>query len=181
MKRALIISQIAIIAARFLAYGVGVIPATRFDTVHGYIIMCSIIGISSAFTSFMEIAHRSLINDSIDETELKTGLRTEGISASAINFARKITVSLQSLIMNLTLYRFLGYNALPGDKDYIHHQSEKFYRWQYPIFMLGPVIGEALYVLVILFVKDDRARQAEVERLLAEKRRESAAQTNGTE
>ena len=181
MKRALIISQIAIIAARFLAYGVGVIPATRFDTVHGYIIMCSIIGISSAFTSFMEIAHRSLINDSIDEVELKTGLRTEGISASAINFARKITVSLQSLIMNLTLYRFLGYNALPGDKDYIHHQSEKFYRWQYPIFMLGPVIGEALYVLVILFVKDDRARQAEVERLLAEKRRESAAQTNGTE
>ena len=170
MKRALIISQIAIIAARFLAYGVGVIPATRFDTVHGYLIMCSIIGISSAFTSFMEIAHRSLINDSIDETELKTGLRTEGISTSAINFARKITNSLQSLIMNLTLYRFLGYNAEPGDKDYILHQSEKFYRWQYPIFMLGPVIGEALYILIIIFVKDDKAYQAEVERQLALRR-----------
>ena len=174
MKRALIISQIAIIAARFLAYGVGVIPATRFDTVHGYLIMCSIIGISSAFTSFMEIAHRSLINDSIDETELKTGLRTEGISTSAINFARKITNSLQSLIMNLTLYRFLGYSAEPGDKDYILHQSDKFYHWQYPIFMLGPVIGEALYIVVILFVKDDRAYQDRVEQLLAERRKEHA-------
>ncbi len=174
MKRALVISQIAIIVARFIAYGVGVIPACRFDTVHGYIIMCSIIGISSAFTSFMEIAHRSLINDSIDEVELKTGLRTEGISASAVNFARKITSSLQSLISNLTLYRFLGYNALPGDKDYIYHQSEKFYRWQYPIFMLGPVIGEALYVMIILFVKDSREHQEEVERLLAERRAEKA-------
>lgn len=176
MKRALVISQIAIISARAIAYVVGVVPATRFDTVHGYIIMCSIIGVSSAFTSFMEIAHRSLINDSIDEVEFKTGLRTEGISASAVNFARKITNSLQSLIMNLTLYRFLGYNAVPGDKDYINHQSEKFYRWQYPIFMLGPVVGEALYILVILFVKDDRARQDEIERLLAEKRRQNADQ-----
>ena len=170
MKRALVISQIAIISARGIAYVIGILPATRFDTLHGYIIMCSIIGISSAFTSFMEIAHRSLINDSIDEVELKTGLRTEGISASAVNFARKITVSLQSLIMNLTLYRFLGYNAVPGDKDYIYHQSEKFYRWQYPIFMLGPVIGEALYVVIILFVKDDPQRQSEVERQLAQKR-----------
>ncbi|MBQ6022672.1 MAG: MFS transporter [Clostridia bacterium] len=176
MKRALVISQIAIISARAIAYVVGVVPATRFDTVHGYIIMCSIIGISSAFTSFMEIAHWSLINDSIDEVELKTGLRTEGISASAVNFARKITNSLQSLIMNLTLYRFLGYNAVAGDKDYINHQSEKFYRWQYPIFMLGPVVGEALYILVILFVKDDRARQDGIERLLAEKRRQNADQ-----
>ena len=176
MKRALVISQIAIIAARFIAYVVGVVPATRFDTVHGYIIMCCIIGISSAFTSFMEIAHRSLINDSIDEVELKTGLRTEGISASAINFARKITNSLQSLIMNLTLYRFLGYNAVPGDKDYINHQSDKFYRWQYPIFMLGPVIGEALYIFIIIFVKDDRNRQDEIERQLAKKRKQNAEQ-----
>lgn len=174
MKRALIVSQVAVIAARFIAYGVGVTPAFRYDTVHGYILMCVIISLSSAFTSYMEIAHRSLINDSIDEVELKTGLRTEGISASAINFARKITNSLQSLIMNLTLYRFLGYNAVPGDKDYIDHQSEKFYRWQYPIFMLGPVIGEALYILIVLFVKDDRAHQDEVERLLAQRRKENA-------
>ena len=180
MKRALVISQIAIISARVIAYVVGVLPGCRFDTVHGYLIMCSIIGVSSAFTSFMEIAHRSLINDSIDEVELKTGLRTEGVSASAINFARKITNSLQSLIMNLTLYRFLGYSAAPGDKDYINHQSEKFYRWQYPIFMLGPVIGEALYIVVILFVKDDRAYQDRVEQLLAERRKEHAEQSSSS-
>lgn len=170
MKKALIISQAAIIAARIIAYFIGIIPGCRYNTPHGFIIMCVIIGISSAFTSFMDIAHRSLINDSIDEVELKTGLRTEGISTSAFSFSKKLTSSLQSLIMNLTLYKFLGYKAIPGDKDYIFHQSAKFYKWQYPIFMLGPVIGEALYVIIILFIKDDRNHKAEVEKQLAERR-----------
>lgn len=170
MKKALIISQIAIISARIIAYIVGIIPAVKYNTPHGYIIMCVIIGISSAFTSFMDIAHRSLINDSIDEVELKTGLRTEGVSTSFSSFAKKMTGSLQELIKNFTLYKFLGYKAIPGDKDYIFHQSAHFYKWQYPIFMLGPVIGEAIYVLIILFVKDDPEHKAEVERQLAIRR-----------
>lgn len=170
MKRALIISQIAIISARILAYVVGIIPATKYNTAHGFIIMCVIIGVSSAFTSFMDIAHRSLINDSVDEVELKTGMRTEGISASANSFATKLTRSISNLISNLTLFNFLGYKSLDGDPDYIFHQSEKFYKWQYPIYMLGPVIGEAVYIVVILFVKDDKQHRAEVERKLAERR-----------
>ena len=36
--------------------------------------------------------------------------------------------------------------------------------------MLGPAIGSALYLIVILFLKDDRAHTQEVERLLREKR-----------
>ena len=174
MKRALIISQIAVITARIIAYFVGIIPACKYNTVHGFLIVCAIIGISSGFTSFMEIAHRSLINDSIDEVELKTGLRTEGITTSAGSFANKLTRSLQELIKNFTLYKFLGYKAIPGDKDYIFHQSAHFYKWQYPIFILAPVIGEALYVFIILFVKDDKEHRAEVERQLAERRKAAA-------
>lgn len=173
MKRALIISQIAIISARILAYFVGIIPATKYNTAHGFIIMCVIIGVSSAFTSFMDIAHRSLINDSIDEVELKTGLRTEGISASANSFAVKLNKSLTNLISNITLFNFLGYKSLDGDPDYIFHQSDKFYKWQYPIYMLGPVIGEAVYIVVIMFVKDDKQHRAEVERQLAERRQKT--------
>ena len=171
MKRALLISQLAIIAARILSYFIGIIPACKYNTAHGFIIVCIIIGVSSAFTSFMDIAHRSLINDSIDEVELKTGLRTEGISFSALSFSQKLNNSLQSLIKNLTLYNFLGYKPLPGDPDYIFHQSAKFYKWQYPIFILGPVIGEALYMILIFFVKDDPEHHAEVEKQLAERRR----------
>ncbi len=177
MKRALLISQIAIIAARIIAYFVGIIPGCKYNTAHGFIIMCIIIGISSAFTSFMDIAHRSLINDSIDEVELKTGLRTEGITFSALSFSQKLNNSLQSLIKNITLYNFLGYKPLPGDPDYIFHQSAHFYKWQYPIFMLGPVIGEALYMIFIFFVKEDPERRAEVERLLAERRRSLEIET----
>lgn len=175
MKKALIISQVAIISARIIAYIVGIIPACKYNTLHGFVIMCAIIGISSAFTSFMDIAHRSLINDSIDEVELKTGLRTEGISTSANSFAQKLTNSLRTLIANYTLFKFLGYKTIDGDPDYIYHQSPKFYKWQYPIFMLGPVIGEALYILVIMFVKDDPEHRADVERQLAERREKMAS------
>lgn len=170
MKKALITSQIAVIAARIIAYAVGMTSALKYNTAPGFIVMCVIIGFSSAFTSFMDIAHRSLINDSIDEVELKTGLRTEGISTSFSSFQKKLTNSLQELIKNFTLYKFLGYNVTPGDKDYIFHQSPRFYKWQYPIYMLAPIIGEAIYIFIIMFVKEDKQHMAEVERLLAERR-----------
>lgn len=171
MKRYLLISQLAIIGARIVAYFVGIIPNWEFSTFRGFLIMCIIIGVSSGFTSFMDIAHRSLINDSIDEVELKTGLRTEGISSSMLSFFNKITSSITALIKNFTLYSFLGYQALTDNADYnVAHQSAKFYKWQYPIFMLAPIIGEALYMIVIAFVNDNKERKADIERQLAERR-----------
>lgn len=177
MKRALLISQIAVIIARIVSYFIGILPGCKYNTAHGFIIICVIIGFSSAFTSFMDIAHRSLLNDSIDEVELKTGLRTEGITFSALSFSQKLNNSLQSLIKNLTLYNFLGYKPLPGDPEYIFHQSEHFYKWQYPIFILGPVIGEALYMIFIFFIKEDPERRKEVERLLVERRKTLGIET----
>lgn len=38
--------------------------------------------------------------------------------------------------------------------------------------MLGPVIGSVMYLIVTLFLNDDREHMAEVERLLKEKRGE---------
>lgn len=170
MKKALLISQIAIVLARIIAYFIGITPALKYNTLRGFIVMCVIIGISSGFTSFMDIAHRSLINDSVDEVELKTGLRTEGISSSALSFSQKLSNSLQALIKNVTLFRLLGYNVKAGDADYIAHQPAKFYKWQYPIFMLSPVIGELAYMVIIAFVKDDKEHRTEVARQLYERR-----------
>ncbi len=59
------------------------------------------------------------------------------------------------------------------------HQSAKFYKWQYPIFMLAPIIGEALYMIVISFVKDDKNHKLEVERQLAERRAKLAEMSVG--
>ena len=171
MKRYLLISQVAIITARIISYFVGIIPGWEYNTFRGFLIMCIIIGLSSGFTSFMDIAHRSLVNDSVDEVELKTGLRTEGISFSMLSFFQKLTNSLTALIKNFTLFNFLGYQSLTDSADYnVAHQSPKFYKWQYPIFMLAPIIGEALYMVVIAFVKDDKNHKLEVERQLVERR-----------
>ncbi len=178
MKRYLLISQVAIIGARIIAYFVGIIPGWEYNTFRGFLIMCIIIGVSSGFTSFMDIAHRSLINDSVDEVELKTGLRTEGLSSSMLSFFQKITNSISALIKNFTLYNFLGYKAISDNADYnVAHQSAKFYKWQYPIFMLAPIIGEALYMLVIAFVNDDKEHKAQVEAALAERRAKLAEKT----
>ena len=119
----------------------------------------------------MDIAHRSLLSDSIDETELKTGLRTEGVSFSMQNFTSKITSGMSTLIQNFFLFRVLGYISYGKEvENYIELQGEKFYRWQFPLFMLGPILGAVFYLLVILFVRDDPKHHDEVERALKARR-----------
>ena len=51
-----------------------------------------------------------------------------------------------------------------------HDATTRFVRFRWHQFMLGPAIGSALYLIVILFLKDDRAHTREVERQLREKR-----------
>ncbi|MBQ7688765.1 MAG: MFS transporter [Clostridia bacterium] len=172
-KRLLVISQLFVIVTRLAGFGVGKIPAVRYNTLAGFFLMAAILAVSSIPTSLMDIAHRSLLSDSIDEVELKTGVRTEGVSFSMQNFTTKIAGGASTLIQNLFLYKVLGYVAY-DDENYIAMQGEKFYRWQFPLFMLGPIVGAALYILAIGFIKDDPARRDEVERALHE-RREAAA------
>ena len=131
-----------------------------------------------------DIAHRSLISDSIDEVELKTGERTEGISFSMQNFISKMTGAISKLIQGYLL-KWMGYNtkltdaagkALEGAAlNAAQAPNGRFIKYRWHQFMLGPVIGSVLYLTVILFLKDDRAHMHEVERLLREKR-ELAAQ-----
>ena len=59
-----------------------------------------------------------------------------------------------------------------------HDATTRFVRFRWHQFMLGPAIGSALYLIVILFLKDDRAHTKEVERLLREKRAQMEAQTS---
>ena len=56
------------------------------------------------------------------------------------------------------------------DENYIAMQGETFYKWQFPLFMLGPIVGAVLYIVVIAFVRDDPGRRGEVEAALKERR-----------
>ena len=172
-KRLLLLAQGSVIVFRGLGYLVGRTKALRYNTVAGFIVMAVILSVCSIPGSMMDIAHRSLLSDSIDEVELKTGLRTEGVSFSMQNFTSKITSGVSTLIQNHYLYKVLGYVAY-DDENYIAMQNEKFYSWQFPLFMLGPIVGAALYLLVIAFIRDDPKRHDEVERLLKERRAAAA-------
>lgn len=169
-KKTLIASQLIVIVTRLAAFGIGSITAVKYNTPAGFIIMCLILAFNSVLCGIMDIAQRSLISDSIDEVELKTGVRSEGISFSMQNFTSKMDHGLQTLVKNLVLFHALGYVSNKDDDMNIFHQSEKFYKAQFPLFMLSPIIGAVSYMIVISFIKDDKEHIAWVEEQLKARR-----------
>lgn len=161
MKKILVLSQLFAAVLRIAAFFVG------FDTIPKFIIMTALMAIVNLPGQMMDIAHRSLTADSIDEVELKTGLRTEGVSFSMQNFTTKMQSGASTLIEGFVL-KFLGYDSMRKEQGL--PQSEKFLKWQWPMFMLGPVVGAVLYLILISFVKDDKEKKQEIERQLRERR-----------
>lgn len=171
MKRILLTSQLFAAVLRILAFFVG------YNSLPKFIIMTALMAVVNLPGQMMDIAHRSLTADSIDEVELKTGLRTEGVSFSMQNFTTKMTSGASTLIEGFIL-KFLGYDS--NLKEQGIPQSEKFLKWQWPMFMLGPVVGAVLYLIFISFVKDNREHKAEVERQLKEMRESRLSKGNST-
>ena len=66
----------------------------------------------------------------------------------------------------------LGFNADLGDAG----QPEIFYSAQWPLFMLLPALGSALYLIPFLCIRYSKEQKARVERELAERR--AAAQAD---
>ena len=168
MKRILVLSQLFAVVLRIAAFFVG------FDTIPKFIIMTALMAVVNLPGQMMDIAHRSLTSDSIDEVELKTGLRTEGVSFSMQNFTTKMTSGASTLIEGFIL-KFLGYDSSAREQGLM--QNEKFLKWQWPMFMLGPVVGSVLYLFFISFVKDNKERRQEIERQLRERRQAAGDDT----
>lgn len=165
MKRLLIVAQLTKIVMRVTAYFV------KFTSLPRIIIVMILVGISSMPESMMDIAHRSLTSDSIDEVELKTGRRTEGISFSMQNFITKIG-SAFALLINGELLSKLKYNQnIP-----MTAQNPTFMKWQWPMFIMGPLTGAVMYLIVITFIKDDHQKREEIEAQLKQRRAALAEQ-----
>ena len=159
MKRILLLAQSSSIILRIISYFVGI------DTVPRLYVVMILMAVVSIPCNMMDIAHRSLTSDSIDYVEYKTGQRNEGISFSIQNFISKIS-SAVALLLSGYILNWLRYdNTL---KNY--QQNPVFIKWQWPLFIVGPVIGNILYLIVISFVKDDAEQRARIEAEL-EKRR----------
>lgn len=174
MKRVLVLSEVLQIICRLGAFAIG--NNDRFLNTGAIISIWALLSICNIPIQMKDIAHRSLISDSIDEVELKTGERTEGIAFSMQNFISKLSTAVSKLIQGYVL-KFLKFENKPGldGAALIRSQSKSspFYKYRWHQFMLGPIIGSVLYLVTILFLKDDREHMAEVERQLRERRGEA--------
>ena len=178
MKRVLVVSEILQIICRLGAFAIG--ANNRFLNIGALISIWVLLSICNIPISMKDIAHRSLISDSIDEVELKTGERTEGIVFSMQNFVSKLSAAVSKLIQGYVLKGLKFNNKIFENKTalsgaaLIRAQSKNspFFKYRWHQFMLGPIIGSILYLVTILFLNDDREHMAEVERLLKEKRSE---------
>jgi len=177
-KRLLVFSEAITIVARLLAFFVG--ANDRFLNIGSLAIVMALLGTAQIFTNMKDIAHRSLLTNSIDEVELKTGKRTEGITFSMQNFVSKLTGAIPKFIQGYFL-KFLGFDAnvkVASNQTVINAQvAPRFLKYRWHQFILGPAIGSALYLIAILFLDDDDPKHmAEIEQALKEKRTAAAVE-----
>lgn len=162
MKRVLILAQVSSIVLRIISYFVG------FNKIWKLVLVAAFMGLQSIPAFMVNIAHRSLMSDSIDYVEYKTGKRTEGITFSMQNFGTKIGEAI-SLFINGKLLTLVGYNQNIA----MTAQNAVFMKWQWPMFILGPIVGAVLYLVVIVFVKDDEKERKFIEEELKKRRKAS--------
>lgn len=171
-KKLLVFSEAATLVARIIAFFVG--ANDRFLNIGSLAVVMLLLGTAQIFTNMKDIAHRSLLTNSIDEVELKTGKRTEGIVFSMQNFVSKATGAIPKFIQGYFL-KWLGFDAnvkVASNQTVINAQTaHRFLKYRWHHFILGPAIGSLLYLIVILFLdNDDAQHMAEVEQALKEKR-----------
>lgn len=158
-KNVFIVSKAASIITRVAAYFVG------FGNIRQIGIVAVLLAISSFPDGASDIAKTSLWCDSIDYVEWKTGKRTEGISFSMQNFLSKLTSGITMFINGFVLNR-LGFREEFG----LLGQPSVFYRYQWPIYMLAPVVGAVLFLIPILTIHYPESMKNQVETELMQRR-----------
>jgi len=161
MKRILIIGRVTAIAARVLGFLVGV------RTWPALVIVCLLDGISHLPNSLFNIAQRSMLSDSVDYVEWKTGQRTEAITMSIRNFMSKFGSAIRRFIQGYTL-RFLQHN--PSLTEARLPQNAHFQQWIWPVFRLGPAVGLIVSLIPLLLLNYPDSLKLQVETDLAQRR-----------
>ena len=175
-KKTLLLAESIAVVIRIIAFFVG--ANERFLNFGSLAVVMLLLSTAQIFTNMKDIAHRSLLTNSIDETELKTGKRTEGMVFSMQNFVTKLTGAIPKFIQGYFL-KFLGFNpnvkVAPNQTVINAQTAPRFLKYRWHSFILGPAVGSVFYLIVIFFLdNDDAAYMAEVERQLKEKREAAA-------
>ena len=160
MRNVLIAANVLTVVMRVAAFFVG------FEGNRIWIAMV-LFGIGSIPGSMFGIARTALWGDSIDYMEWKTGKRAEAITFAAQTFCDKIANALNTVIAG-ALLTFLSYDAEAIAAG--APLSDAFNTWIWPLFMLGPAIGAALYIIPLLYIKYPQELKDKVTKELQEKR-----------
>jgi len=161
MQRVLIIAAITDILTRIVSASIGISSIFRLVLVY----VCEMI--SDLPWGIYGVAQRSLISDSVDYVEWKTGQRTEGVTMSARNLTGKLGSGLRRLVMGYTL-NWLGYRAENVDLDI--PQSAHYNKYVWPVYKLGTACGALVSLIPIFLMKYPDTLRHQVESELAERR-----------
>ena len=174
MKRILVISLITEAASRVLRSFVGIGTIPRLALVY---LLDSIAYLPG---SIFGIAQRSMISDSVEYVEWKTGQRTEGLTMSVRNLTGKMNSAIKRYAQGLTLV-FLQFDADRVERGV--PQNAHFQKWVWPMFMLGPALGLLFALVPLLLLKYPDSLKRQVESEMAERRAlaevEAAERTGG--
>ena len=162
MKRVMIISYIAGIAVRVLQFAVGYQTLPRLALVY---LIDVIHGLPNGIFG---IAMRTMISDSVEYVEWKTGERTEAITMSVRNLMSKMSRAVEKFIQGYCLH-FLQYD--PDRVARRQPQNAHFHRWVWPVHRLGQALGMVLALIPLLLLKYPDSLKAQVEDEMAERRR----------
>ncbi|MCL2195515.1 MAG: MFS transporter [Oscillospiraceae bacterium] len=161
MKRILIIGRVTAILAQVIGFFIGI------RTWQAMVLVSLLDGISHLPNSLFNIAQRSMLSDSVDYVEWKTGHRTEGITMSIRNFMSKLGGAIRRFIATVTL-AWLQHN--PEYTDARLPQNAHFQRWSWPAFRMGPAIGLVLSLIPLLLVNYPDSLRDQVEADLVARR-----------
>ena len=166
MKNVLVIAKVVEILTRVIRYFI------RYETLPRLILLHAVGAMSNFFGNITGIATKSLWGDSIDLLEWQTGARTEGISFSLQTFLSKLGWSVSTVIRGQVL-KLLKYDYRLANRRL--PQGPVFQHWIWPVYQLGPIIGVAMYLIPVLFVRYPDELKLQVESDLAERRAAAAA------
>ena len=168
MKNLIFLAHAGNIILRLIAYFIG------FNSIPQILIVVILMSIGNIPITLVGIAQRALLSDSVDYMEWKTGKRKEGIVFSLENLTNKIIDGLKFFLFG-AIFTLLQFDAeLP-------EQTGVFLNAQWPLFMLLPALASLLYLIPLIFIKDDKEQKAQIEKELAERHAaELERETNDT-
>ncbi len=167
MRNVIIIAKVTNIVTRCIAFFIG------YQTLGQISAVMVLMSIGAIPNNMVGIAQRSILCDSVDYAEWKTGKRTEGISFSMQNLTNKLLDSIKLYFCG----KVLSYLHFDGKLSVAQLKavSPQYFTAQWPLFMLLPALGSLLYLIPFLCIRYSKRQKEQVERELIERHEREAA------